>query len=322
MNRSILGIDIAKQKFDVALLRGAKFKTKVFANTRTGFEALQKWLLEHQVDCVHACLEATGAYWQDLAEWLHDAGHVVSAVNAAKVHAYGRSELSRTKTDRQDAKLIARFCQAVQPGPWQPKPIEERELFALVRRLDGLTVMLTQEQTRLDTAHPAIASDIEAHVQALERAIEALRQRIHDHIDRHPGLRAQRDLLASIPGIGEATLAQLLARWSTLAQMTSVRQWVAQTGISPRERSSGSSVRGSGRITKLGDARLRKALYFPAIVARQHNPVIRSFAERLQARGKRPLQIVVACMRKLLHIIYGVLKSGKPFNPAHALAAI
>lgn len=320
MSIHILGIDIAKNKFDVALRLNGKFKTKVFRNTRAGHESLLAWLSRYEVDCVHACLEATGAYWQELAEFLYDRGHQVSAVNPAQVHAYGKGKLARTKTDRQDAKLIEQFCEAMRPSLWQPRPREERELFALVRRLEALKGMRDQEQVRLETAHEAVVQEIQGHIDALERAITELDERIRDHIDRHPGLREKRDLLESIPGVGAATIAQVLARWSTLAALKSPKQWAAHAGVSPGEHSSGERPQVSAGMVRVGDARLRKALYFPALVAKRHNTVFRCFAERLEARGKRPKQVIVACMRKLLHVMYGVIKSGRPYELAlHAV---
>lgn len=319
MNRIVLGIDIGKQKFDVALLIDGKFKTKVFPNTREGFNALLEWLARYHEGQVHACMEATGAYWQALAEYLYDKGHLVSSVNPGQIHAFGKGLLSRTKTDKQDAKLIALFCEAMKPALWQPRPLEERELFALVRRLEALKGMRDQEKVRLDTAHTAVVEEIEGHLAGLNRAIEVLEERIKTHIDKHPDLREKRELLESIPGIGDATVAQLLCRISTLTAMASPRKWVAHVGLSPAERSSGEKQRISHGIARLGDARLRKALYLPALVAKRYNPALKAFADRLKARGKRPKQIIVACMRKLLHVIYGVLKSGRPFSADYGM---
>jgi transposase len=108
-----LGIDIAKKKFDAALLRDGKFKTKVFENTPAGFSALSDWLQQHGVDKAHACMEATGILYEGLAVFLADAGHDVSVVNPLQIKAFGESLLSRTKNDKADARLIARFCEAI-----------------------------------------------------------------------------------------------------------------------------------------------------------------------------------------------------------------
>ncbi len=113
---SILGIDIAKQRFEVALLVERKIKNKSFQNTTEGFEALALWLRKQGIHQVHACLEATGNYGEDLAIFLHEAGHTVSIVNPARIKGFAQSELIRTKTDKIDAGIIARFCSGHETG--------------------------------------------------------------------------------------------------------------------------------------------------------------------------------------------------------------
>ncbi|MET0650419.1 MAG: transposase [Pyrinomonadaceae bacterium] len=138
---------------------------------------------------------------------------------------------------------------------------------------------------------------------------------IRSHIDSHPGLREQRDLLLTIPGIGETTAAKLLAEIMDVKLYESARQLAAFAGLAPRLHESGSSVRKMAKLSKVGAPRLRKALYFPAISAIKHNPYIKDLGERLRKRGKCPMQVIGAAMRKLIHIAYGVLKSGRPFDP-------
>jgi transposase len=139
MAEPILGIDLSKVKFNVCLIQiGGKLKHKVFPNNQTGFEELSKWLQRQSVERVHACLEATGTYSEPLTLFLYEAGHITSLINPAATKAFAQSSLSRTKTDRVDAELIARFCQAQCPLGWTPLAEEVRELQALVRRLDSL----------------------------------------------------------------------------------------------------------------------------------------------------------------------------------------
>lgn len=312
-----LGIDIAKRKFDVALLVGGKLKHKVCPNNHEGFVALSAWLARQGVDKVHACMEATGAYGEALAAYLHDNGHVVSIVNPARIKGFAQSELSRTKTDKADAALIGRFCQAMNPEPWAPAPPHVRELQALVRRLDALHGMLNQENNRLDGAASVVAPSIVEHIDYLKRTIEDTRRGINGHIDRHPDLKGKRDLLDTIPGIGETTTAVILAELR-LENFTDARKMAAFTGLVPRQRISGSSVRGKTMLSKIGNSRIRKAFYMPAIVAKRYNPVVAAFCERLALAGKSKMAVIGAAMRKLVHIVFGVLKSGKPFDPALA----
>jgi transposase len=324
MTLPCLGIDIAKLKFNACLTRPeGRLKHKVFPNDAHGFSQLSAWLVKQRVARVHACLEATGTYSDSLAADLHARGHTVSVVNPAAIKAYARSVLSRTKTDRADASLIAQFCAERRPPAWEPPAPELRELQALVRRLGSLIEMRTTEENRLSSgiAVEAVRESVEeliAHLCEQIRRTEAL---IRDHIDRHPGLRRQRELLDTIPGVGEATAAVLLAEVPDIKQYKSARQVAAFAGLVPRERQSGSSVRGRVRLSKIGNSRLRKALYFPAVTAIRCSPFFQSWAEGLRQRGKSKMAVIGAVMRKLVHLAYGVLKSGKPFDPEWAKTA-
>ena len=309
-----LGIDIAKRKFDCALLRAEKFKTKVFTNDLAGIEACLGWVERHAGEPVHACLEATGPYAQPLAEALFDAGHTVSLINPARSHSFAQSLGVRSKTDPVDARILARFCQVMQPERWTPAPKSVRELQELIRRLDALIEMHTQELNRLSVAHEAVRSSIEESIAFLDRAIAEIKQTIAQHIDRHPDLKAQRDLLDSIPGIGQTTSAWLIAELNA-KRFGCARSAAAYVGLTPAHRLSGSSVHGKPRLSKAGNSRLRKAMYWPAITALRCNPLVQALGERLRARGKHAMVIIAAAMRKLIHIAFGVLKSGKPFNP-------
>jgi len=313
----VLGIDVSKKQFHVELLRPAgRSSSRAFANRAAGFAQLVRWLEQQQAaGRLHACLEATGVYGDALARFLHQAGHCVSVVNPRQIRAFAASELARNKTDPLDAALIARFCLAHHPPAWTPLPPEIAALEALVRRLDALEQMRQQEANRLDVAPPAVRPSIAEHIEFLEQQIRRTQQAIHDHLNSHPHLRARRDLLVSIPGIAEKTAAKLLAEIPRMEQFAQVRQVVAFAGLNPRQWSSGTSVRGRARLSKVGSPRVRKALYMPALVALRYNPVIRGLGSRLRANGKQPMVIVGAAMRKLLHLAFGVLKSGLPFNP-------
>ncbi|CAA9430735.1 MAG: hypothetical protein AVDCRST_MAG74-3680 [uncultured Pyrinomonadaceae bacterium] len=318
-----LGIDIAKLKFDVCLIKpSGRAKHKVFANTQHGFEQLVAWLNSHQVSELHACLEATGTYGEALALFLHDAALVVSLVNPAAVRAFANAGLSRTKTDKVDAELIARFCLAQQPKAWQPPAPERRELQALVRRLESLTEMRVAEENRLSsgTLTAAVRHSLQQHIAYLVEEIKQTEALIRQHIHNHPDLKEQSDLLDSIPGIGETTAALLLAEIVNLKQYTSARQVAAYAGLVPRERRSGSSVSGRTCLSKIGNARLRKALYFPAITALRCSDFFKAWADGLRTRGKSKMSVIGAAMRKLIHLAYGVIKTGKPFNPNWAKA--
>ena len=319
----VLGIDLAKAKYDVALqCRDGKNRHKAFPNTPEGHTGLLAWIGRQVDGPVHACLEATGPYGEAVALALADAGHTVSIVNPLAIKAYGQSELSRAKTDRIDAGLLLRYGVAQRPSAWVPLPPDVRALQALVRRVVALQEMREQERNRLE-AYPTadvVRQSIQDVLATLTDEIARLRAQIQHHVSQHPGLRAQRDLLTTIPGIGKTTAETLLAELFGPLSCASVKQLVALAGLAPRVHESGASVRGRGSLSPLGTRRLRKALYFPAVAALRCNPVIQAMAERLANRGKCNMVIITAAMRRLVHLAFGVLKSQRPFDPSIALS--
>jgi transposase len=313
----ILGVDIAKAKFDVALLLGERVVHRFFSNDANGFAALKGGLGRRGVTHLHVCMEATGRYWEALATCLHRAGHTVSVVNPRRVKSFWESELQRQKTDQVDAGVIARFCRAASPRAWTPPPAELRELQELVRRLDALKRMETQEKNRLSNPGmaPVVEADIEDHLAYLRGRIKETERTIAEHINAHPQIKEQRDLLTSIPGIGQTTAALLLGELGEVSNYVSARQVAAHAGLTPKQFQSGSSIKGKPRLSKMGNVHLRKGLYMCAVVAKHHNPIIKAFCHRLLSTGKPTMLVIAAAMRKLLTIAFAVLKSNKPFNP-------
>ncbi len=173
------------------------------------------------------------------------------------------------------------------------------------------------EENRLSSgiSADAVKQSLEEHIAYLIKQTKQTEALISEHIINHPDLKQQSDLLDSIPGIGAATAALLLAEIVNLKQYTSARQVAAYAGLVPRERRSGSSVRGRVCLSKIGNARLRKALYFPAITALRSSDFFKAWAEPLRTRGKSKMSVIGAAMRKLIHLAYGVIKTGKPFDP-------
>lgn len=317
MLQTILGIDVAKDKFDVILFQDGNVQYSMFDNHHEGYRALSVWLNNHSTRPVHACMEATGYYELELAAFLSQAGHTVSVVNPLRVKSFGKSLLLRNKTDKSDAWLIAEFCRMYNPPPWSPPDLVWHELKMLCHHLEDLKAMRQQERNRLQACGvPDTLQDLlQQHITFLEAQIQEVQNQIFGLVDSTPFFKHQKELLVSIPGIADLTAAKILAEFRCIDDFNDPRQLVAYAGLNPRQHSSGSSVRGRTPISKTGNAVLRKALYFPAIVAKQHNPIIRAFCLRLLERGKAPKAVIVAAMRKLLHLIYGILKSGKPFDP-------
>jgi len=318
MDRPVLGIDISKGSFDVFLIQGEKQQHRSFPNQAEGFELLSNWLRECGLPQVHACMESTGRYGEELAQYLYEQEHQVSVVNPSRIRDYARSKLIRNKTDKLDAKIIAIFCLNEKPALWQPPAPEIRELQALVRHLEALQDMRTQENNRLKSGNPSkqVCSMLQEHLCFIDQQIKQIKKRIKEHIDQHPGLKQDRDLLITIPGVGDSTAIKLLSE--NIQAFSDGRALAAFAGLNPSLCFSGTSVHHRGRLSKVGRSGLRKSLYFPAISAMRFNPQIRLFCDRLEERHKPSMVIIAAAMRKLLCLALGVLKSGLPFDPSYA----
>ena len=317
----ILGIDVGKNDLHAVLIQDQKSAAKSVPNSAIGIAHLRQWLKNRKADQVHVCLEATGGWSEAVALPLHEAGHVVSIVNPARIKAFAQSELLRTKTDAVDAALIARFCRMHAPAPWTPPAPEILALQGLVRRHQSLIQMRSEEQNRLQApiVASAVKESIEMTLEHIARELERVNREIERLFDEYPPLRRQRDLLTSIPGIGETTAARILGEMPNIAEFRDVKAVAAFAGLSPRHHQSG-TMRWPSRLAKTGNAHLRQALYFPAIAAIRFNPPLSLFAARLRERGKSKMTIIAAVMRKLLTLAYGVLKSGRAFDPAYATA--
>lgn len=324
-----IGIDVAKTSLMVhvvwvdeqaeAAVREQHAELSV-SNDPTGFSQIQQWLKQRGIKTGSVCMEATGVYSDDVALFLQRQRYSVSVVNPLQIKAYAESQLRRHKTDAHDAAIIADFCRTQQPPLWTPPSPARLELRALVRRLDDLQTALTQEHNRLSVTRSAsVQADVRAHITFLDNRIAALKQQIQDHIDSDPELKAQQDLLNSIPGIGDLTSGRLLAELGDIRAFESVEALVAFVGLDPSQFESGSSVKRKTHISRKGNARIRAWLYLPAIQAKRWNPLMQPLVQRLTLRGLTKKQITVAVMRKLLHLVYGILKSRQPFDPNYLL---
>ena len=316
----VVGIDVSKRKLDIALLIDGKRKSKVFENTKSGQAALMLWLEDRGAlrEHTHICLEATGPYSERIATTLVQGHWQVSVVNPARIKGFAQGELARNKTDRADAALLARFCAAMRPQLWEPPSAHLRQLRAWVERLAALKEMRQQECNRIEALEASDEQDVVAHVKIhvswLDEQIASLECDIDDHIDRHPELKHDAQLLRTIPGLGNTTVAKVLAYAGDVRRFSSAKALAAFVGVTPKQRISGSSIKGRTMMSRSGHAPLRRALYMPGLVARRHNPVLKAFGDRLSAAGLAPKAVVGAVMRKLVHLIYGVIKSGKPFD--------
>ena len=319
----IIGIDVSKAKLDALWLKdtttGAN-KTKIFANTAQGHAALVAWA-QHQTqsppEALHFIMEATGVYNDALAHALYQAGAQVSVLNPAHVRDYAKSIGARTKTDKKDSGVLARYGATQQPRLWRPEPAEIRYLKALLSRYEAVNEDIQREKNRREKAEVSqmdeVITSINTVLEHMIKEKKRLERLINQHIDQHPGLKQDREFLESIPGIGPVVSRYMLSVLRS-REFASGPQSAAFLGLVPVHHESGSSVRGRARLSKTGNATVRAKLYMAAIVAIQHNPDIKKQYERLLKNGKTKMSALGAAMRKLVQICFGVLKHQKPYR--------
>ncbi len=325
MMNIVIGIDVSKAKIDCAWLRDiqtGKIKTRVFKNNAESFQLLIQWVesnTQQSIQAVCFVMEATGIYHEALAYALHDAGATVCVVNPAYIHDYAKSLGTRSKTDKKDSVIIARFGTTQQPAPWQPEAAEIRYLKALIARYEAIEKDLQRENNRLEKAEitqvsAEVIHSIQTVIKELTKELNRIKQLIDNHIDQHPTLKQDSILLKSIPGVGPVVSQRMIALIRS-RNFTSARQCSAFIGLNPVIRESGTSVRGRSHLSKMGDAKIRAKLYMAAVVAVQYNPDIKQQYDRLLKNGKTKMVALGAAMRKLVQICFGVLKHQMPYQP-------
>ena len=246
-------------------------------------------------------------------------GPHVSVVNPARIKGHALATMQRNKTDKLDSAVIADFCRTHKPDAWEPLSDAQRHLRALMRHRDDLLQTELQQKNRLrDTTDKVVRASLEALLSVLASQLKELESSIKTHIAAQAELAADVALLTSVVGIGMVTAAKVLAEMPTLGQYGSAKAAAADTGVTPSHFESGTSVRHRPRMSKVGKAEVRAALYWPALTAMRHCAGFKAFAEGLAARGKPKKVIIGAVMRKLMHVMYGVLKHRTPYDPAKA----
>ena len=314
-----IGIDVSKATLDVATDCGTYHLC--IPNTPSGYTRLLDWL-QNQDDVHQIALEASGRYGEAVAHFLVQQGYAVSYLNPKQIHQFAQMKLHYNKTDKQDAKLIAEYCKLFKPSLYQPQDDLRQCLQQRSRRLDQLLKMRQQEINRSQSGihDPFTQDQIQSTIAYFDTLIDQTKQAIDDLIGSDEQLAQQHHLLVSIKGIGDKTASLILAELN-IDDFDSARQLVAYIGITPQQFQSGTSVNKRASISKQGNARLRSGLYMPAMVAKRYNLPCHIFAQRLQDKQKQGKVIVIAVMRKLVHQIYAILKSRRPFDPNYGKTA-
>ena len=310
-----VGVDVSKVKLDVAILHNhSKHKTKVFSNNQKGFIQLLSWLSSFDSE-LHFCLEATGVYSEELAEFLDDEGHLVSVVNPASIKHFGGTRLSRTKTDKADAKLILDYCQTIKPEAWIRPSQNKKALAKWVKAGSNLVDIKRQLSNFREGSREKEVNEFLSEIEEfLAKKEEEIAQVTSEIIADEPELKQKHDLVISIPGIGKKTAILLIALLPEIDRFTASKQLEAFLGLNPFQKSSGSSVNRKTQISKKGNSYLRRSLYMPALSSMQSNPALIAQRARLMEKNKAGKVCVIACMRRIIRWVYAVLKSRKPFN--------
>jgi transposase len=314
-----IGIDVAKRSFTASKPGGEP--ARPFTMDLDGWHAFREWI---PASGVRVCLEATGPYWLQLAEWFGHAVIPYAVVNPRKVRRFAQASEQRSKTDPIDAELVRRYAEVFSPECTTGSEGVSRTLRVLSRRILQLQTQLDIERDRLEkaSADPATPDAVLASFASISneisRLIEDLEHRAKALVLAEPALSRDWDLLCSIPGIGPKTARTLLAEYGPRLASASVKQLTSFAGLDVVRFESGSSVHRKPRISKQGNWRIRRALYLAALTACRHNPTLEPYYRKKCKQGLEPKQALVAVMRKLIHIAHGVLKHQTPFQKVTA----
>lgn len=312
--RNAVGLDISKLTFDAtAIVGNAEYSAK-FGNNSKGLNQFSDWLKSLGCDDLHICMEATGNYYEEVADYFAEY-YSVYVVNPLKISKYAESRFKRTKTDKQDAKLIAEYCQSVKESELvkRQKPTDEQY------RLSRMTAAYTQIKSECAAMKNRyqVAKDEEAAkayeqiIKVMNEQLEVLKAKIKEQTENSKCKESVKRL-ETIPGIGRMTAA-VLFQYLTSSKFETSNKFAAFAGLSPQQKESGTSVRGKGKLTKFGNRKLRAVLFMPAMVAYR----IRAFPDfiaRLEAKKKPKKVIIAALMRKLAVIAYNVNKKGQDYD--------
>ncbi|MEQ1546401.1 IS110 family transposase [Methyloglobulus sp.] len=322
---NVIGIDVSKAKLDCAWLdENNKLKAKVFPNALTGWSSLVEWSLKHtglSISGLHFVMEATGVCHGQLAVYLYDKGANVSVVNPAQVKFYAQSLGVRSKNDKKDSVVLARYGLHEKPKRWQPEALEIGTLKALVARLDSLEKDLQRERNRREKAEisqapPAILASLAQIIGTLDAERQQLEKLIEEHLNNHELLKQNKALLESIPGVGKVIATRMLMVIGS-RPFDSASQCAAYLGLVPVQHESGSSVRGRAKLSKAGKPghpHPRQTVHGGGggdhLQSRHQAQYL-----RLTGNGKSKMSALGAAMRKLVQICFGVLKHQQPYQP-------
>lgn len=323
-----IGVDISKDSFHACILTKNKLETNVkrshkFPNSKKGFISFSTWInkLKTKTSVTLIVMEATGVYWENLAIFIHEQMKMnVSVVNPRQIKHFAHTNLRRSKTDPLDAHLIAKFGLIMNPKTWIPFDPLIRELKQMLRERVSFIKMITEEKNRLSSVKDSVTHSkevIKAHQQTiifLKKQVKNLESLIETKIRSNSDLSSKIELIKTIPGVGNILASTVLLETNALEQFESAKQLACFVGIAPSQYESGNMIK-RARISKVGNSHIRRCLYMSSLSCVKHNSKLKEVYIRLKKKGKASKVVLIAVARKLLHIIFAVLKSGIPFNP-------
>lgn len=321
ISRIQVGNDVSKRWFDVFYLVGKEEFLARYPNTPEGHASFIS-AVKGLAKTVHVCMEHTGGFEAAMAMAFKEAGFIVSLVDGAKIAHYRKSFGSaKHKTDPNCARLLWRFCKERRPPEWFPLPDQYRKLRELVRHRERLIESKIEWSSRSQyiVESPTVAAQRQTLCECFKLQIENIEEEIAAHIKAHQDLAKNLELLLSIPGVAFKSAVRIMAETGPIANYPSAKAYGLAAGLVPIMIHSGQSVP-PGKLPIYGNRELRCALYFPVLVSKRLKKGVWTFMERVGQKGdKQKMTVVAAGMRKLAHVVFGVLTSQMPFDPQRVL---
>jgi len=306
-----IGIDVSKAWLDIAVEPSGQFWRS--ENNDRAITELSDRLAGLAPSCI--VVEATGGYESKLVQHLCKANLPVARVNPGRIRKFAQGLNWLAKTDKIDAKLLARFAEKANPRLTKLPTEHEKRLAALVKRRKQVLEMLVSEHNRLETADPDVLLFIQDSMTMLQKQLEELDQAIQSLIDNTPDLKGKQELMLSVPGVGKVTASTLTSQLPELGNCDR-KEIATLVGVAPFSHDSGKKH--GKRVIKGGRPAIRSVLYMATLSATRFNPIIRKFYDRLIGYGKETKVALVACMRKLLTILNAMIRDHHYWNPDFA----
>lgn len=305
-----LGIDISKQTFDVVNQKGKHFQ---YENTKKGFTKFKRNISSNSL-CV---MEVTGIYHLPLAKFLYSKEIALSVVNPLKIKRFSQMNLNRNKTDKADAQMISLFAQQQDVKDWQPAPEAIERGKDIVQIIEQYIEFRSGLKNKIDAlkskkAPQSLIDGVVSQIENISKAIEDLQAELDEIVKDFDSVLFQN--ITSIVGIGKRTAALLIIATEGFKDFENAKQVSSFFGLAPTEISSGTSVKGSGKISKMGNPLVRKKLYMCSLQASRYNKTCTDLYQRLLAKGKPKKVALIAVSNKLLKIAYAISKSKIPYD--------